>query len=309
MSAAAPGRQPHAESWVIALGLALTAGAAGLYLLTRQAGAAPGLRGVGLVPLALGLVGVIALSVGLVGYVVVPPLRRDAREAGFGSHRVILATIAVAILASSVIPLALLLLLLPGRPKLGTLTLPGFLIATVSTDVALLGLAYVRAVRPGLLGLAALGWGRISAERLASAGLLGGVALFGLSAATQLLLRPFGIHQDQLDSFLWIRGLPPAEFAVIVVAGAVAAPIAEELFFRGFVYQSYARRYPPLVAAVLSAVLFALLHVNLAAFLPIFVMGLFLAWLFQRTGSLVPGMVAHGLNNAIAFTLLYLVGM
>ena len=38
-------------------------------------------------------------------------------------------------------------------------------------------------------------------------------------------------------------------------------------------------------------------------------LGLVLAWLYHRSGSLVPGMVAHGFNNGLAFGLLYLFGM
>jgi membrane protease YdiL (CAAX protease family) len=72
------------------------------------------------------------------------------------------------------------------------------------------------------------------------------------------------------------------------------------------VYQSYKRRYRPLVAALISSVLFASLHINLQAFVPILLMGLLLAWLYQRTGSLLPGTLAHGLNNAVVFSAFYL---
>jgi membrane protease YdiL (CAAX protease family) len=46
-------------------------------------------------------------------------------------------------------------------------------------------------------------------------------------------------------------------------------------------------------------------HLNLPALLPIFVVGLFLAFLYHRTGSVFPGIVAHAFNNTIAFIVLY----
>ena len=54
-----------------------------------------------------------------------------------------------------------------------------------------------------------------------------------------------------------------------------------------------------------SAVLFGAIHLNLAAIVPIVVMALGLAFLYDRSGSVVPGIVAHGFNNAVAITLLY----
>ena len=295
------------ESRLIGVGALLTVAGALCVGAMRAAGARPLLSGVALLPVSVGIVGAVTIVVGLVGYVVVPPLRGDARARRFGSHGAILATILVAQLAANLIPLALLLVLLPGRPMLGLATLPGFLIAAVSTDLVLLALAYLRAIRPGLVQVQGLSGTRSGA--ILRAGVLGGLGLFGLSALVQLALRSAGINQDQLESFLWVRALSPAAFLVMLFAGAIMAPLAEELFFRGFVFRSYARRYGPLVAAILSALLFAVLHVNVAAFLPIFVMGLFLAWLYHRTGSLVPGMIAHGFNNAVAFTVLYTVGV
>jgi membrane protease YdiL (CAAX protease family) len=47
-------------------------------------------------------------------------------------------------------------------------------------------------------------------------------------------------------------------------------------------------------------VFFTALHFTLELFLPIFVLGLFLAWLYEYTGSLYPGILLHAANNALA---------
>lgn len=80
---------------------------------------------------------------------------------------------------------------------------------------------------------------------------------------------------------------------------AILGPAIEEIFFRGFAYSVFRRRLGAGLAMVSTAVVFAVLHVNLIAFLPIFVLGVFLAYLYEVTGSLVPSMTAHMLHNLI----------
>ncbi len=89
-----------------------------------------------------------------------------------------------------------------------------------------------------------------------------------------------------------------------LIATAVIAPIAEELFFRGFVYGGLRGRIGTLGAMLVSTVFFTALHFTLDQFIPIFALGLILAWLYERTGSLYPGMLLHSSNNAISLILL-----
>ena len=95
--------------------------------------------------------------------------------------------------------------------------------------------------------------------------------------------------------------------AASLAFGAFAVPIAEEFLFRGILYRWLRDRWSVTPAMVGSALLFALLHPPAAGAAPvIFVMGLALAYLFQRTGSLWPSMVLHGVNNAVGITWIYL---
>ncbi len=80
---------------------------------------------------------------------------------------------------------------------------------------------------------------------------------------------------------------------------AVAGPLAEEIFFRGFVYKAFRGRFGVRWAAVCSAALFSALHMNCFIFLPIFFLGLFLVYLYERTGSLVPSITAHVIHNFV----------
>lgn len=84
---------------------------------------------------------------------------------------------------------------------------------------------------------------------------------------------------------------------------ALLGPAIEEIFFRGFTYKAFRARWGVRFAMLASALIFALLHMSLVAFLPIFVLGLFLAYLYEKSGSLVPSMTVHMLHNLIMVSL------
>ena len=72
----------------------------------------------------------------------------------------------------------------------------------------------------------------------------------------------------------------------------------EEMFFRGFMFKGFRQRYGVKVALIVSSLMFALSHFQLAAFLPTFLLGGTLAYVYHRTDSLFPGMILHFLINA-----------
>jgi len=88
--------------------------------------------------------------------------------------------------------------------------------------------------------------------------------------------------------------------AIIVVLAVVVAPIAEETLFRGFIFAGVRNRYGYSWAAVLSAMLFSFAHLQPGALLPIFIVGLLLAWLYMRTGSIWTCILAHCAYNSLA---------
>ncbi len=86
-----------------------------------------------------------------------------------------------------------------------------------------------------------------------------------------------------------------------LLVGAIA-PMAEELFFRGFVFGAL-RRFGFPVAALVTGLLFGAAHVASAPIgyiVPLAVLGVILCGVYERTGSLYPGMALHSLNNAVA---------
>jgi hypothetical protein len=83
----------------------------------------------------------------------------------------------------------------------------------------------------------------------------------------------------------------------------VLAPIVEELLFRGLLYRYLRGRTGIVLAVALSALVFAVLHVVIP---PLLVMGIVLAILTERTGSLLPGIVLHATNNAMVVLAIWL---
>lgn len=89
---------------------------------------------------------------------------------------------------------------------------------------------------------------------------------------------------------------------VQVLLIAIAAPASEELCFRGMLFGGLRRRLPAVAAALISAVVFGGLHAftGVSAVPPLIAFGFILALLYEKTGSIVPGILLHALNNSIA---------
>jgi membrane protease YdiL (CAAX protease family) len=80
---------------------------------------------------------------------------------------------------------------------------------------------------------------------------------------------------------------------------AIIAPIIEESIFRGLILQGFRRNYNSFVAVFMSALLFALFHLNPWQFPATFVLGLLLGWLVVRTDSIILAILGHSINNAM----------
>lgn len=107
---------------------------------------------------------------------------------------------------------------------------------------------------------------------------------------------------EQLPKDLHGVSIALAGFAVIVVA-----PIAEELFFRGFIHQAFRKWRGVTQATLLSAFVFALAHFDPLLIAGIFPLGVVLAYVFEKRQSLGATMTAHATYNLIGFILIVFV--
>lgn len=115
-------------------------------------------------------------------------------------------------------------------------------------------------------------------------------------------LVPFDQNQVQDIGFSNPQGL---ELLMIFVAIVILAPLAEELLFRGFIFQGLRRRLPFWPTAIIVSALFGLVHFQINVGLDVFALSLVLCWLRERTGSLWPGIMLHATKNLLAFLLLF----
>lgn len=101
-------------------------------------------------------------------------------------------------------------------------------------------------------------------------------------------------QEDIADGF----GPIPVQILLIVLA----APISEEICFRGMLYGGLRERLPRLGAALLAALIFGGLHAltGVTAVPPLIAFGFLLCLLYEKTGSIVPCVLLHMLNNSVA---------
>lgn len=139
-----------------------------------------------------------------------------------------------------------------------------------------------------VLGLAVLAW-------------LGYVAL---AAVTSPLLQP---EQQDITREIGTDGGGALSVIVGGLLIVVAAPVSEEVFFRGFMFAGLRKRLPIWPAALISAAVWGSLHLpggNIGVALQLTIFGVVLAWLYERSGTLWATITAHAINNTIAFVLL-----
>jgi len=151
-------------------------------------------------------------------------------------------------------------------------------------------------IRPGLLGFVKFD----SATMGLGCGLL--IVAYGIVMAHNILLTFLGVGTQgeevmktfaELDSPVWL-----------ILTGVIVAPLVEEIFFRGFLFQGFRQRYGWIAALLLSSGIFAASHLDPVSFIPTFILGAVLGYVYHRSNSLWPGIILHFLNNGFAMCLL-----
>jgi uncharacterized protein len=95
-------------------------------------------------------------------------------------------------------------------------------------------------------------------------------------------------------------------FVFFLLTAALAAPLFEEYFFRGFLMPSLTRYFSSEQAIVASGIIFAAAHLSLSELLPLSVLGIVLGYIYHRTGNLLSSMLLHSLWNGGSMLTLYL---
>ena len=135
----------------------------------------------------------------------------------------------------------------------------------------------------------------------AIATVVGGLAFYGFAAAYSVTVEPSG-QQDIIEDLGTAQGDQYLLGTALLVI--VLAPVAEEVFFRGFVYRALRNRLPAPTAAGLVGLVFGLMHYagpDTLDLIPVLVvLGVVFCVLYEWTGSLYPAIALHAFNNAVA---------
>jgi len=112
-------------------------------------------------------------------------------------------------------------------------------------------------------------------------------------------------RQPVVELFLREKGVAFLTYSSLFAA--IIGPIVEELFFRGFLYSALKKYIGIFWAITATAGLFAALHAHVAGFLPIMALGMLLAYIYEKTGTLVSSITVHIVHNLSMVLLVFLV--
>jgi hypothetical protein len=101
-------------------------------------------------------------------------------------------------------------------------------------------------------------------------------------------------------------GSSSIDIAFLFLSVAIVTPIAEELFFRGYLLDAINRKHGDWTAIIWSSILFGLVHIDPFTIGSAFIGGIIYGWLRMRTGSLLPAIACHMVWNMLALILTYL---
>ncbi|MGH6953236.1 MAG: lysostaphin resistance A-like protein [Alphaproteobacteria bacterium] len=226
---------------------------------------------------------------------------RPARPLGWRDLALIVILFLV-LMAAGIVAVQFALLALPAP-------VPEFMVtmALIAIMPAALGASvYLIAVRRRGLGWAGIGFRPTTPRHMARAlGLwllclpmvaLANYVTYRLTDSLLLAKQMDWLPRDELG---WPRA------ALLFALIALIVPVAEEAFFRGVLYGWLRRHWRALPSALVSAALFSLAHLMVEAMLPMLVLGLALAWIYERSGSLWPAVAAHMAQNGATLVVVF----
>lgn len=122
---------------------------------------------------------------------------------------------------------------------------------------------------------------------------------FLLDSLNELIEKTFG-NLIRADNFV--------EMLLVIITISIIPAICEETMFRGYIQRSFGFKFRPHIAALITALFFALYHFNPYGLIPLAIIGFYLGFAAYRSESLVIPIVLHFLNNFFAVMLYFIIG-
>lgn len=199
--------------------------------------------------------------------------------------------------------------------------LPGFLIKEPQTILGIELLSYALQISVFIIGpyllvrrkyglsLASLGITRPSWQMIVGIGCCGGLALYLLNLVLTTLLTailPAAWIKEQSVVLLLQMAASPGEYAAVIVIILVLAPLGEELLFRAFLYPALRKYLRAGKTILLCGLIFAAVHLNLLAFLPLCAAGIGFSYMYEKHHNLFCNVTAHMLWNGLSLLLYFI---
>lgn len=160
----------------------------------------------------------------------------------------------------------------------------------------------LRRARPSELGIKGA-----SRKNWLKYGLAGGILVFAFAWAAGLVIERLhpNVSQQSVETVLRSAG-SPGQFILLLIVVAVLAPLTEELFYRGMVYPVFRAYTGRAWGMAIAGSIFGLVHMDLWRALPLAVGGVFLCYVYEKTGSILVSTLTHGIWNGMLALLIYL---
>lgn len=147
-------------------------------------------------------------------------------------------------------------------------------------------------------------------------GILGLVLIYVCMALINPILMPFlekNLGKQELQApvqmIIDAKENNPAMLVILALLAVIVAPICEEFVFRGYLYGTLKRFSCSSFAVIISALFFAVVHANLWAMVPLFIVGVALAIIYEVSGSLWASILTHMLFNGVTTATLIFVNV
>jgi len=138
-------------------------------------------------------------------------------------------------------------------------------------------------------------------------GLINGVILFFavmLMGALISAFSPIEIKPQPIAEIIMTAGTKWEKLIPFIVA-SIFAPLSEELYFRGFLYPALRRKIGVGWGILVTSLIFGSLHFDLIRMIPLAFGGIWLNWLYEKSGSIYTSIVAHSVWNGIMTLLIF----
>lgn len=201
---------------------------------------------------------------------------------------------------------ALLIVFVSGNDDIESVLADSPWLQLVLTGISSIGLVAVLwlFLRARKLSFKNLGFAKIKATDFAWLAIAILVYFVALTITMTLASNVPGFDAEQAQD-VGYEAVAGWQMAFAFIGLVILPPLAEEMMFRGFMYRGLASKWPKIVAALVTSLLFALVHFQWNVGIDVFVLSMILIWLYERTKNLWMCVLLHAFKNGLAFLAIF----